>query len=151
MTDCKGCGKPIVPGQFRRGDDHHLECHPLCGVETRPARGRRKRTPPELRDIKAPDGYTLGGLRLVRKDGTILFGRGWWQAPVEWAGQKVWVHEEWAGNELYLEAAEPGIHIYSARMMKPPRTVACERTERADAKPVFRTAANRAWLTRSAA
>lgn len=104
-------------------------------------------------DIKAPDGYTLGGLRMVRKDGSILFNRGWWKAPVEWAGSKVWVHEEWRRGEdmreeVVLEAASPGLHIYEARCMKPPHTVICARTDRDDAKPQFRTAAARAWMAR---
>lgn len=103
-------------------------------------------------DIKAPDGYTLGGLRLVRKDGTILFGRGWWQAPTDWAGEKVWVHEEWdVDDKLVLEAAHPGIHIYEARMMQPPYTVFCERTERADARPVYRHPDLKAWAQRRSA
>lgn len=107
-------------------------------------------------DIKAPDGYTLGGLRIVRRDGSILFNRGWWQAPKEWAGNKVWVHEEWErqwGADLrsevvVLEAASPGLHIYAARCMKPPHTVICKRTDRDDAKPQFRNAAAKAWMTR---
>lgn len=104
-------------------------------------------------DIKAPDGYVLGGIRRVRSDGTILFGRGWWQAPIKWAGEKVWVHESWerldyGGETLMLEAAQPGFHIYEARCMKPPYTVLCERTERPDAKPGYRTPAHKAWHAR---
>jgi len=106
-------------------------------------------------DIKAPDGYTLGGLRLVRKDGTILFNRGYWQAPVKWAGEKVWVHEEWVARgsywraeEIALEAANPGLHIYEARSMG--HTVICERTEKPDAKPVYRSASRKAWAARQA-
>ena len=96
-------------------------------------------------DIKAPDGFLLGGLRLVRADGTILFQRGWWQAPMDWAGEKVWVHEKWLGDdggkysnntELVLEAAYPGLHIYEARQIH--HTIFCERTKRSDAKPVTR-------------
>ena len=102
-------------------------------------------------DIKAPDGYTLGGLRLVRKDGSILFGRGWWQAPSDWVGEKVWVHEEWSyqnGPHMFLEAAEPGLHIYEARSLG--RVHRCEPIDRPDAKPVFRTADHKAWKGRSA-
>ena len=105
-------------------------------------------------DIKAPDGYLLGGERLVRSDGTILFQRGWWQAPKEWAGATVWVHEIWIGttgfhafNETQsLEAAPPGFHIYEARTRG--RTVICERTDRPDAKPAFRRADHKAWAAR---
>jgi len=106
-------------------------------------------------DIKAPDGFLLGGLRRVAKDGTILFQRGYWQAPIEWAGEKVWVHELWqscggfGGEKLFLEAAQPGLHIYEARCMKPqPYTVVCERTERPDAKPGYRNATHIAWHNR---
>ncbi len=108
-------------------------------------------------DIKAPDGYLLGGLRKVRADGTILFQRGFWQAPKEWAGERVWVHETWEyrpgrGDQLFLEAAHPGLHIYHARCMKPePFTVICERTERADAKSGFRRPDHKAWAERGAA
>lgn len=110
-------------------------------------------------DIKAPDGYTLGGLRLVRSDATILFNRGWWLAPKAWASQKVWVHEEWLNTtdtgewcpeHLVLEAASPGLHIYEARMMKPPHTVICERTERPDARDVYRRPDRKAWIARQA-
>jgi hypothetical protein len=107
-------------------------------------------------DIKAPDGFLLGGLRLVRRDGTILFQRGYWQAPLEWAGEKVWVHEEWVNepghsgrDHLVLEAAAPGRHIYEARTMSPPHTVLCERTDRPDAKPGYRIPAHKAWATRT--
>ncbi len=99
-------------------------------------------------DIKAPDGFLLGGLRLVHKDGTILFQRGYWQAPKDWAGEKVWVHctEGGAGD---LDAAHPGFHIYHARTMRPPRTVMCPRTKRPDAKPGIRNERNKAWFARS--
>lgn len=104
-------------------------------------------------DIKAPDGYTLGGLRTVRKDGSILFNRGWWQAPVKWAGNKVWVHEkrirEKGADVVVLEAASPGLDLYEAWSMKPPYTVICERTDRDDAKPQFRNAAEKAWMART--
>jgi hypothetical protein len=95
----------------------------------------------DTNDIVAPDGYHLGGYRLVRKDGTILFNRGWWQAPLDWAGEKVWVHECWTEewpHDLVLEAAQPGLHIYEAQGMRPPHTVICERTKRDDAKDVRR-------------
>jgi hypothetical protein len=105
-------------------------------------------------DIKAPDGYLLGGLRKVRADGTILFQRGYWQAPKEWAGEKVWVHEEWINTEkyprgeLHLEAAPPGIHIYSARSQR--CTTICERTKKPDAKPGYRRADHKAWAAKMA-
>jgi len=106
-------------------------------------------------DIKAPDGYTVGGLRLVRKDGTILFNRGWWQAPKEWAGEKVWVHEEWKwvsgqGETLVLEVAQPGLHIYEAKIMRPePFTIICDRTERPDARPANRLKWKKVWANRT--
>lgn len=105
-------------------------------------------------DIKAPDGYLLGGLRLVRRDGTILFQRGYWKAPDEWIGEKVWVHEEWRRGEdgrehVVLEAAEPGLHIYEARGMKPPWTVICQPADRPDAKPAYRDPLHKAWAERS--
>ncbi len=108
-------------------------------------------------DIKAPDGYLLGGLRLVRADGTILFQRGYWQAPLEWAGESVWVHENWvssnpsnhSGHEhLVLEAAPPGTHIYEARSRF--LTTDLERTDRPDAKPGYRHPSHRAWAERHA-
>ena len=64
---------------------------------------------------------------------------------MDWAGEKVWVHEKWLGDDggkystntnLALEAAHPGLHIYEARLMR--HTVFCERTERPDAKPAMR-------------
>ena len=101
-------------------------------------------------DIKAPDGFLLGGLRKVRSDGTILFQRGYWQAPKDWAGQDVWVHE---GADMFgkgtLHAAPPGMHIYRARMDR--IHVVCERTEKRDAKPGYRNAVNEAWAARNAA
>lgn len=93
-------------------------------------------------DIKAPDGYMLGGLRIVRADGTILFQRGWWQAPKEWAGEKVWVHEE----GLDIQAAPPGMHIYEAQLQR--KAVWCERTDRPDAADVFRNPVRKAWAQR---
>jgi hypothetical protein len=83
-----------------------------------------------------------------------LVKRGYWQAPKEWAGQDSWVHEVWertghGGEELFLEAAQPGIHIYEARCMKPPYTVICERTDKPDAKPGYRNAAHKAWAARN--
>ena len=107
-------------------------------------------------DIKAPDGYTLGGLRKVRKDGTILFGRGWWEAPDEWVGEEVWVHEHWTlrsstdgfgGEMLMLEAAPPGEHIYSAR--RAGTTVLCDRTKRPDAAPTYRRALHREFAAKA--
>ncbi|GAA0745016.1 hypothetical protein CA233_19055 [Sphingomonas sp. ABOLD] len=96
-------------------------------------------------DIKAPDGYTLGGVRTVRRDGTILFNRGYWKAPDDWVGESVWVHEAWVtvegkGERLFLEAAQPGLHIYDARGRIPPWTVLCEGADRKDAKTVRRRA-----------
>lgn len=102
-------------------------------------------------DIKAPDGYHVGGLRRVRPDGTVLFNRGYW-GPVphtDWIGEKVWVHEEWLSgpaptghyvrSHIVLEVANPGLHIYEARIMKPPHTVFLEGANRRDAKTRRRT------------
>lgn len=98
-------------------------------------------------DIKAPDGFLLGGLRRVRADGTILFQRGYWQAPKEWAGEKVWVHctDSGAGD---LDAAPPGtVSFYRARLEL--LTISCPRTDRPDAKPGWRRAETKAWFARS--
>lgn len=107
-------------------------------------------------DIAAPDGYVLGGVRTVRRDGTILFQRGWWQAPIEWAGERVWVHEIWRateggkhghGEELALEVAPPGLHIYDARYQQ--NTVRCGRTDRPDAKSAMRLPWHKVWQQRN--
>ena len=110
-------------------------------------------------DIKAPDGYTLGGRRLIRKDGTILFNRGWWQAPIEWAGHQVWVHEynglEWAAG-IQLQVAPPGMDLWQCayltqewhRSDPAKRNVICDRTKRPDAKPTYRRPSHKAWSQR---
>lgn len=103
-------------------------------------------------DIKAPDGFLLGGVRRVRKDGTILFQRGWWKCPDEWIGKDIWVHEHVDGGPFErmvkcgVEAAPPGIHIYEARLKK--RSIVLEPADRPDARPGYRTAANKAWVER---
>lgn len=85
-------------------------------------------------DIKAPDGYLLGGERSVRQDGTILFQRGWWQAPKEWAGEYVWVHcLDAEGNFFEIEVAPPGYSDFSAAKLDR-ATIVCPRTARAEAK-----------------
>jgi len=89
-------------------------------------------------DIKAPDGFLLGGNRRVRAGGVILFQRGWWQLPQGWAeqGEYCWVHctDSGIGD---LEVAPPGYSsIYAARTDKV--TCLAERTNRRDAKPGFR-------------
>jgi hypothetical protein len=80
-------------------------------------------------DIKAPDGFLLGGKRIVRKDGTILFQDGWWQAPKEWAGCRVWVHctDSGAGD---LEVAPPGETLWSIGAHE--RNIFAPRTDRPD-------------------
>lgn len=98
-------------------------------------------------DIKAPDGYLLGGLRKVLKDGTVLFQRGYWgPCPKEWVGEKVWVHEEaefgWP-RTTYLDAAPPGVHIFAAQSRQ--QAVRLDRTDRPDAAPVHRNPHNKAW------
>lgn len=103
----------------------------------------------EARDIKAPDGFLLGGERIVRSDGTVLFQRGYWQLPEGFAeaGEYVWVHctDSGAGD---LEAAPPGYtSIYRAQSDR--ATVLCKRTRRGDAKPGIRNAARKAWHERA--
>jgi hypothetical protein len=99
-------------------------------------------------DIKAPDGFTLGGLRKVRKDGTILFGRGWWKVPDEWIGEDVWVHvADCYGIEL--DVAPPGMHIHEALLNHRELVVRPDRTDRRDAKPCFRTSDHKAWTSRN--
>lgn len=97
----------------------------------------------EEHDVKAPDGFLLGGERLVRQDGTILFQRGWWQAPKEWAGEYVQVHctDGGAGD---LEVAPPGYSSFPAAQWKNV-TILCPRTERPDAKPGYRRASHKRW------
>lgn len=91
---------------------------------------RARRNKPSA-DIKAPDGFTLGGLRLVRKDGTILFSRGWWKVPDEWIGEKVWVHvADCYGIEI--EVAPPGIHIYCALLDHREKVIRPKRVEKSE-------------------
>ena len=110
-------------------------------------------------DIKAPDGYLLGGLRSVRRDGTILFHRMFWTAPKEWAGARVWVHVTDGMALNTIDAARPGLHIYEARAMTSTCTVgqksdptACIELlpqDRPDAKPGYRSAHMKAWVNRT--
>lgn len=89
-------------------------------------------------DIKAPDGYLLGGHRLVRPNSTIFFGRSWWKAPADWIGEVVEVHNLDAdGNFHQIEAAPPGVGIYAARMNE--QAVTLENAGRPDAKTGRRT------------
>jgi hypothetical protein len=103
-------------------------------------------------DIKAPDGFLLGGLRKVRTDGTVLFQRGWWQCPVSWAGEVIWVHERWmrggkGAEEQKVEAWPPGVQIWAESAA----TVILERTERRDAKAGYRDPIHKAWSQRGSA
>ena len=68
---------------------------------------------PSSADIKAPDGYLLGGLRTVRNDGTLLFHRMYWQCPKEWIGERIWVHVTDMMMLNEIKAAPPGQHIFS--------------------------------------
>jgi hypothetical protein len=102
-------------------------------------------------DIKAPDGFLLGGLRRVRADRTVLFQRGWWgPLPVEWIGKKVWVHIQgqhfYDGRGEFLQVAPPGAHIYQALLDR--TAVKVDRTDRDDAAPVFRDPVTKAWIAR---
>lgn len=96
-------------------------------------------------DVKAPDGFLLGGERRVRKGGVVLFQRGWWQLPEGFAeqGEYVQVHctEGGAGP---LEVAPPGYNSFPHAVCDG-KTVLCPRTDRGDAKPGYRTKAHRAW------
>ena len=144
MISCKGCGKPIVVGELRRGDNHHAECHPLYNDELSRSPRRRKSTPRHEQDIKAPDGYTLGGMRRVRSDGTVLFGRQYWPVPNEWIGHRIWVHVA-DGYGCELEVAPPGQHIYKARI---DGSVQFIRDTVRDARHCYRRPENRAWAER---
>jgi hypothetical protein len=73
-------------------------------------------------DIKAPDGFLLGGIRRVRKDGTILFQRGYWELP---EADK----ERFIGEDVWC-------HIYDAKAER--KTVLAERNTKPDAKPALR-------------
>lgn len=98
-------------------------------------------------DIKAPDGFLLGGLRKVRADGTVLFQRGYWQAPRDWAGERVWLHDSGDhcdGKGPY--AAPPGMHVFDAKMNG--THVYLIPVDRKDAKPAFRNPAHKAWSAR---
>jgi hypothetical protein len=112
-------------------------------------------------DIKAPDGYLLGGVRRVRPDGTILFQRGYWELPDDvksrFVGEDVWCHEVEIGSRPSssgfspgkgaLEVAHPGLHIYEARSIK--MTVIAERNDKPDAKPGVRSQWRKDWINRS--
>lgn len=113
---------------------------------------------PHDHDIKAPDGYTLGGIRKVRKGGIILFNRGYWQVPEGeiplFENEKVWVHEAWVGSlegveKVALEAAKPGLHIYEARMQR--MTIICYGADKPDAKPIARDPHRKSWFARAQA
>lgn len=101
----------------------------------------------ETRDIKAPDGYLIGGERLVRRDGTVLFQRGWWQCPTEWAGEYIMLHALADGDEN-IEIAPPGYHsIYQAQLDR--KTILAPRTNRRDAKSLLRNPVHVAWRDRN--
>lgn len=97
-------------------------------------------------DIKAPDGFLLGGERRVRKGGVILFQRGWWQLPEDFAeqGEYCWVHctDSGIGD---LEVAPPGYSSFFAAVSDR-KTIMAPRTERADAKSGYRDPRVKAWF-----
>lgn len=97
-------------------------------------------------DIKAPDGYLLGGLRRVRRDGTVLFHRMWWKCPDDWVGENIWVHvtDGWLLNSI--SAAPPGVHISRAEYAG--TNLILEPVSRPDAKPGYRRAAHKLWVQR---
>lgn len=43
-------------------------------------------------DIRNGEGALIGGVRRVGRDGTVRFDHGRWQRPIEWAGERVFVH-----------------------------------------------------------
>ena len=98
-------------------------------------------------DVKAPDGYLLGGERRVRAGGVILFQRGWWKLPEGFAEQGEYCHVHCTdGGAGDLEVAPPGYssfpHAASAGV-----TVRAPRTERPDAKPGYRAKHHKSWAT----
>lgn len=113
----------------------------------------------DTNDIKAPDGYLLGGYRRVRKDGTILFHRMYWVAPPEWIGEMVWVHVTDGMSLESIEAARPGLHIFEAQGMAsnsivgqvadPTACIELFPNDRPDAKTGWRNPAMKAWAARS--
>lgn len=140
---CRGCGKPIISGQLRRGDDWHADCSPLAKFEALPRRHRSRRDD----DIKAPDGFLLGGYRKVRRDGTVLFHRRWWKVPDEWVGLSVHVHV----LDCYaidIEVAPPGTRVWDRDEHNQHVNVRPEIVDRPDAKPSYRTAHAKAWHAR---
>lgn len=84
----------------------------------------------EATDIKAPDGYLLGGERVVRKGGQVLFHRTRWQLPDGFAeqGEYVWVHTlEGDGIFDRIEAAPPGYHCFYQAQLDRATVHACAR------------------------
>lgn len=104
-------------------------------------------------DIKAPDGFLIGGERAVRPGGVVLFQRGWWHAPEleDCVGEYVWVHEEWTyggyDERLVLKVAPPGYRSYFRAAVEG-KTFIAERTSRPDAKNVWRNPVHKAWAER---
>lgn len=106
-------------------------------------------------DIKAPDGYTLGGLRTVRKGGFILFNRVFWEgAPDDWVGERVWVHEDWKRDSLYgsekylLDVANPGLHIFEAWNIG--HFITLKPSNKPDAKPAYRKQSHKDYAAQCA-
>lgn len=99
-------------------------------------------------DIKAPDGYLLGGERRVREGGVVLFQRGWWQLPAGFAdrGEYVWVHctDGGAGD---LEVAPAGYRCFWTAQSDR-KTVFASRTDRPDARPGYRRPEHKAWAAK---
>ncbi len=113
---------------------------PKNGVTT-----RRVQCPMRDRDadIKAPDGFLLGGIRRVRKDATVLFQRDYWRCPIEWIGEEIWLHD--CGNtEAGVEAWPPGVRIWSDKA----ETIILRLADRPSAKPGFRNKYHKAWAAR---
>ena len=93
------------------------------------------RRDPRDADIKAPDGYLLGGLRRVRKDGTLLFHRIHWQCPEEWIGKQIWVHVIDPITLDNIEAAPPGRFFFECSFGE---RILLEPADKPDAKNLFR-------------
>jgi len=68
---CKGCKKPIIPGQLRRGDNWHAACFPLRASESRPLTPR----PPRIRGLTPTQAIILT-VAAKSPTGSVAFGAG---------------------------------------------------------------------------
>lgn len=98
-------------------------------------------------DIKAPDGFLLGGYRKVRRDGTILFHRRWWRLPAEWIGERVHIHVL-DGYAIDIEVAPPGRTVWDRDPTGQDVNLRPSPVDRPDAKPGYRNSHHIAWANR---